>query len=199
MPKIAKMEEVLAMAGAIGRGLIAVDGLPCAGKSTLSNHISATHGYDRIGVDDFLLPESQWPSRNAAAFPFQFMRYDALINAVRSLATTGVCTYAPFDWATLSVSPQKRIVSLKRAVVVEGVSTLHADLCDFYNLRIFVESDRASLLDSSRARGLGIWAEAWEKLFVPSADVYMRTRPQDRADLIFAGRGVNGTSLGKTL
>jgi hypothetical protein len=25
----------------------------------------------------------------------------------------------------------------------------------------------------------------------------MRTRPQDRADILFAGRGVNGTTLGQ--
>jgi uridine kinase len=196
MPKISRLEEVQEMAGAMAPGLIAIDGLPCAGKSTLATQISRTHGYDRIGVDDFLLPELLWPSRTPA-FPFQFLRYDALINAVTSLASTGTCVYAPFDWATLSVSSQKRIVSLARPVIIEGVSVLHSDLCQHYGLRIFVESDRASLLDSSRMRGLGLWAEAWEKLFVPSADIYMRTRPQDRADILFAGRGVNGTTLGQ--
>src|SRR5262245_43721104 len=112
MPKFARLEEVQAMAGALGPSLIAIDGLPCAGKSTLATQVSRTHGYDRIGVDDFLLPESQWPSRRAPAFPFEFMRYDAMMEAVRSLATTGACIYTPFDWATLSVSSQKRTVNL---------------------------------------------------------------------------------------
>lgn len=195
MPKIARMEEVLAAAGAVSRGLIAVDGLPCAGKSTLAAHIGRTHGFDKIGIDDFLLPQSRWPSPPTPAFPFQFMRYDELLAAVHSLAATGRCSYSPFDWATLSVSPQKRSISLTRPLMIEGVSALHPDLCESYALRIFVESDRASLIESSRMRGLGLWAEAWENLFVPSADVYMKTLPQHRADLIFAGRGVNGTTL----
>ena len=195
MPKVARLEEVLAAAGAVSSGLIAVDGLPCAGKSTLATHLQRTHGFDKIGVDDFLAPQTSWPWSRTPAFPFEFMRYDELMTAIRTLAATGKCTYSPFDWATLSVSQQKRTVDLSRPVLIEGVSALHEDLCDCYALKVFVESDRASLIESSRVRGLGLWADAWENLFVPSADIYMKTRPQQRADFIFAGRGVNGTTL----
>ncbi len=195
MPQIARMEDVVAATGAVGSGLIAVDGLPCAGKSTLATHLQRTYGFDKIGIDDFLAPQASWPWSRTPAFPFEFMRYAEMMTTVRTLAATGQCSYAPFDWATLSVSPQKRTVSLTRPVLIEGVSALHEDLCDSYALKIFVESDRASLIESSRVRGLGLWADAWENLFVPSADIYMQTRPQQRADLVFAGRGVNGTTL----
>jgi hypothetical protein len=73
--------------------------------------------------------------------------------------------------------------------VIEGVSALHPDLCQHYALKIFVDSDRATTDEASKVRGLGIWADPWEKMFLPSSDLYMKTRPMERADLILPGRG----------
>jgi hypothetical protein len=44
-------------------------------------------------------------------------------------------------------------------------------------------------LDAAERRGTGRWSQPWRDLFLPSADMYMESHPERRADLIVAGRG----------
>jgi uridine kinase len=187
---MATVDELVAIAGAHARGLIAIDGLPASGKTTLTSRLSMQYKLDSICLDDFLLPQAEWPSQTQPAFPFEFARYGEFMNAVRTLATTGECTYLPFDWAALRISQKPRTVRADRPVVIEGVSALHPDLCGLYALRIFVDSDRATTHQAAKVRGLGLWIEPWERLFLPSSDIYMKSGPQERADIIVPGRGI---------
>jgi hypothetical protein len=70
-----------------------------------------------------------------------------------------------------------RVVRLDGPVIVEGVTALHPDLAPLYDLRVWVESDAATVLDAARARGVGNWAREWEVMFVPSVALYLRTDP----------------------
>lgn len=169
--------------------LVAIDGLPCSGKSTLAERIQSAHGLERICLDEFVRPEMNWPSRDKPAYPFEYIRYEEFLGAVRALASSGECLYAPFDWDTLAISGQHRVVRSTRTVIIEGVSTLNPELCELYALRIFVESDRSTTLDAAERRGTGRWSQPWRDLFLPSADMYMESHPERRADLIVAGRG----------
>jgi hypothetical protein len=144
---------------------------------------------DCIYLDDFVLPEREWPSGIGPAFPFAYIRYDEFLDAVQTLALGGTCSFRPFDWSTFEISADKRTVSLSKSVVIEGVSSLNRSLCSLYGLKIFVESDRATTLQAAFDRGVGAWGDRWRKLFLPSADLYMETQPQARADLLIAGRG----------
>lgn len=168
--------------------LIGIDGLPCSGKTTLVAAIEQARDVDCIYLDEFVLPESDWPSHDRPAFPFEYIRYAEFIAAVQTLAATGTCRFAPYDWASGSASAVERIVTLDKPVIVEGVSALVDDLAGLYDLRIFVDSDRASVLPVALARGAGKWAEEWAELFLPSADLYMQTDPAGRADIIVPGR-----------
>jgi uridine kinase len=191
MGKRATIEEAIT---AIESGpkppLIAIDGLPCSGKSTLVERLSDRIDLDCIYLDEFVLPEADWPIGITPAFPFPYIRYDAFLEAVRTLAGTGECSYFPFDWEALATSTTARTVSLTKPVIVEGVSALHSELCDLYGLKIFVDSDRTTTLAAAIDRGVGKWAAEWRDLFLPSADIYMLTQPTSRADLILPGRGI---------
>jgi uridine kinase len=169
--------------------LIGIDGLPVSGKSTLADRIRDELGYDCIALDDFVRPEASWPSRNRAAFPFEYIRYGEFLGAIRTLATTGSCRYRPYDWSTGDTSLTEREATMDRGVVVEGVSALHQDVAGLYGLSVFVASDGATTLTASLARGVGGWEREWRELFLPSAALYLKTNPQDRADIIVAGRG----------
>lgn len=167
---------------------MALDGLPCSGKTTFVSKLREHFAFECLELDEFVRPEKDWPSRTRPAFPFEYIRYDEFIGAVTSIARTGVCAYRPFDWETFAISSEPRELKLRTFVFVEGVSALHPALCDYYDLKIFIDSDRSSLWDAAKRRGLGPWATEWSQLFVPSADIYMTTRPQERADLIIEGR-----------
>jgi uridine kinase len=169
--------------------LIGIDGLPCSGKSTLADRLERHFGIETISLDDFVYPESQWPRDARPAFPFEYIRYDEFVRTVETLALTGTATYVPFDWTTFEPAAMPRTVRLDRLALVEGVSALNPVLAPLYGLRIFVESDRSTTIEAALARGVGQGEELWRDLFMPSADLYMLTGPQSRADLIFRGRG----------
>jgi len=178
-----------ALTGMLTRKLIAIDGLPCAGKTTLAYGLRALYGFEILHVDEFLRPEADWPSRKPG-FPFPYLRYDEFLTAVTQLAEKGECTYAPFDWETLAVSTKLRHLTTERPVIVEGISALVPVLTRYYGLKIFVQSERESALAVAHSRNLGIWAKEWSKIFMPSADMYMMTHPEQRADVVVPGRGM---------
>jgi uridine kinase len=169
--------------------LVAIDGLPLAGKSTLADRLASAMGAQCVRLDDFVKPEAEWRSHDRPSFPFDFIRYDEFLAAVKGLATKGVCSYRPYDWEIGGIGHESRQVQVDRPVVVEGVSALHPDLAPLYDLRIWIESDAASTLAASHERGVGQWAREWRELFLPSVDLYLRTRPQERADVVARGRG----------
>ena len=168
--------------------LIGIDGLPCAGKTTLAMRLGAMHGFACLHVDEFLRPEAEWRGCQPG-FPFPYIRYEEFLQAVTDLATRGECHYAPFDPRSGRISAIPRHLTTQRPVIVEGVSALVPLLEPFYGLKIFVDSDRNSVIEAAQRRNLGIWPTEWRKLFLPSADLYMLTHPERRADLVLPGRG----------
>ena len=45
-----------------GLRLVAIDGLPLAGKSTLADRLAVAAGAECIRLDDFVKPEAEWRS-----------------------------------------------------------------------------------------------------------------------------------------
>lgn len=109
--------------------------------------------------------------------------------AVMGLATNGRCSFRPYDFETARIESTVREVRVDRLVIVEGVSALHVDLAPLYDLRIWVESDARSTLAACAQRGFGPWAREWRELFLPSVQLYLLTKPRERADIVARGRG----------
>lgn len=171
--------------------LMAIDGLPCGGKSTLAERLRARLDGDCLHLDEFVLPKRDWPEAMKPAFPFEYIRYAAFMEAVRTLATVGAYSFNPFDWGTCQVSPHVRTITRDRPLIIEGVSSLNPQLCALFDVRVFVESDRSTTLHAAVQRGVGPWEHEWREVFLPSADLYMATQPQHRADVLVMGRGVS--------
>lgn len=190
MPKRLTVEAAIAYVERTSQlSLIAIDGLPCSGKSTMANQLARRFEFECIYLDEFVLPQKDWPERIRPAFPFEYIRYQEFVRTVETLATGEECAFYPFDWNSLSISRTLRTITLTKPVVVEGVSSLNSSLCPFYDLRVFVESDRRSTLQTALDRGVGAWETEWRELFLPSVDLYMSTEPENRADVLVAGRG----------
>src|SRR5262245_24052668 len=133
------MEKAIARLERLRAGsLLAVDGLPCSGKSTLVERLRERIRIESLQLDEFVLPEKDWPGRMKPAFPFEYIRYDEFLKSVEALASTGECSFRPFDWNSLSISDKMRTVTVKKPVVVEGVSALNPALHSCYTIGIFV-------------------------------------------------------------
>lgn len=165
--------EASALARRLGPRLLAVDGLPCSGKSTLAEKMAEANGFQCIAVDDF------------------FQRYEEFLTAIRELAGSGRCSYYPFDWPSMRFSQERRTVMLANGpVIVEGTSSLHPDLAPLFDVRFFVESDETTILDAVLRRDGNYFENEWRDLWLPNAALYMETKPRQRADFFVAGRGV---------
>jgi uridine kinase len=184
-------DEIVALVAAKPRPLlVAVDGLSLAGKSTLALRLVEELGAECVSLDDFVRPEAEWPSRDRPAFPFEFVRYGEFVAAVQALARGRRCAFRAYDWETGCIADEPKLVRGDGIAVVEGVSALHPDLAPLYDLRIWVESDARTTLAASVERGVGAWAREWELLFLPSVELYLRTDPKARADIVARGRGL---------
>lgn len=170
-------------------GLIAIDGWPCSGKSTLAKRLCKTFGWDLLEVDDFSRPPHEWAKNAAPAYPFPFFRHEAFATALDELVTRGACTYHAIDWDADALEERPTTLTRRGPVVVEGVTSLARELTSVYDLRIFVESDRATVFDAIFARDGRDHEHNWRTIVMPSDELYFSTRPQDRADLRVAGRG----------
>lgn len=178
-----------------GPCLIAIDGLPVSGKSTLATRLEDELGATTLYLDDFVADPATWRGIAEPGFPFPYFRYDAFMAAVRALAAGRTARFWPLDWSTSAIAPEEREIQPGGLIVVEGVSSLHPDLAPLYDLRFWVESDAGSTLSASLARGVGDWEAAWRDLFMPSVDLYLRTDPRSRADHVVLGRGAGASSL----
>jgi hypothetical protein len=176
MPERATIEVVRTrLEAGVAPPLVAIDGLPCAGKSTLVSRLYEDVDFEYICLDEFVRPEKDWPSGIKPAFPFEFIRYGEFLDTVRTLASFGTCTYQPFDFDTFAVSAETKTVGLSELVVVDGVSSLHPSLCDLYGLKIFIESTTTLQAALDRGAAASPWARQWRELFLPSVDIYMET------------------------
>jgi len=185
-------DEAIALVGRRGATarLIAIDGLPLSGKSTLAERMATAHGLAILPFDDFVLPRHMRPKGIAPGYPFPYFRTDAFRRAVRDLLAHGACTYLPFNWKTGRLQGEQTTLRADGPVIVEGCSTLDPELATHYDLRLFLESDRPSLLAARAIRDGHSDTRNWHDLYVPSADLYLATTPQSRADHLVAGRGV---------
>jgi len=170
--------------------LIAIDGLPLAGKSTLAELLAAELGLPVLGIDDFYLPPERWPADVAPAFPFPFSRMEEFRAAVQALHREGSCRYRPYDWQAERISDTPRLMAARGPILIEGCGVLDPVLAPLYDLRLFVASDGESLMAAKIARDGDYMAHDWEHLFLPSTALYLETNPAGRADFIVAGRGM---------
>ena len=189
--------EVVALVGSRPKPLlVAIDGLPLSGKTTLALRLIKELGAECLGLDDLVRPETEWPSRDKPSFPFDFVRYDEFVDAVRSLAHNRCCSFHPYNWETGHIEDLPKVVRGDDIALVEGVSALHPDLAPLYDLRVWIESDTETTLAASFERGVGSWAHEWEFMFLPSVELYPQTNPKARADVVALGREAHRNEQG---
>jgi hypothetical protein len=77
--------------------LVAIDGLPLSGKTTLALRLVERLGAECLSLDDFMKPEVEWPSRDRPSFPFEYIRFSEFVTAVHALAYHRRCSFHPYD------------------------------------------------------------------------------------------------------
>lgn len=188
-PHLLSVENVVAliMARPSVPRMLAIDGLPCSGKTTLAARLASALSLPLLSLDEFVVPPAERPADIQPGFPFPFFRTDEISTVVQTLSLGAVAYFHPYDWETQRPTTERR--ELEVPLIVEGCSVLSEDLAPLFDLRIWMESDPRTLIPAQRARDGDRDAENWRTLYLPSVERYMHTEPRRRADVFVAGRG----------
>ena len=175
--------RIRALAAALLRVLVAIDGRCAAGKTTLAASLQAQLACNVFHMDDFFLrPEQRTPERlRQPGGNVDFERF--LTEVLRPLRDGAPVTYRPYDCRTQQlcapVHAEARPVNL-----IEGSYSCHPALWDLYDLHVFLsvgpEEQHRRIAARNGEKMLPMFTNVW----IPMEETYFaRFQVAERADL----------------
>lgn len=168
--------------------LIGIDGRPGSGKTTLATKLEQEA--QAIYLDEFFIPRREWPQDRTPRFPFFYFRYQEFVDGIKGLAVGKPFTYYAYDCEVDAPSKKATTITPEGIIIIEGVSVLNTELAPLYFKKIWVDSDRMTEMAAIEAREKGTNLDLWKTIYLPSTEIYCLQKPWERADIIFAGRGI---------
>jgi uridine kinase len=160
-----------------GLCIIAVDGPGGSGKSTFAGRLHEVLAKaDVVHTDDFASwdqPLSWWPR---------------LLEEVLRPARAGEKTvvYRPYDWLGRVPGAPRRL-SLRRFLIIEGVSAGRAEFLDYLDYVIWVETPRSERLRRGLERDGDEMLGQWQSWMAEEDKYAAEQKPAERADLVVSG------------
>lgn len=158
--------------------MVAVDGRSAGGKTTCATRLAAA-------VPDATVVHTDDVAWYQAFFDWAPLLRDGVLGPVRSGQAVA---YRPPAWESRARAGAIEVSAACPLLIIEGVGVSRLELSDYFDLRLWVQSDRVE----ARRRGIerdggSSWeafSDEWDAEEVPflAAD-----RPWERADLIVAG------------
>ncbi len=158
--------------------LIAIDGFGGSGKSTMAHDLARR--LDNVSIvhsDDFHLPELNRSDRARISE-----------QVIKPLKANRIARYQRFDWPSSSLAEWHEIYP-RGVVILEGVSMLHPDLGNQYDLTIWIDMPQEEAAKRGIDRDLHEYKvdtrEQWEKIWIPQEKEYVESvNPKAKADII---------------
>jgi uridine kinase len=135
----------------IGKKLIAIEGEPAAGKTTLAKILQKELNANVISIDDFYLPIEK---RNESTFKEggNNIDYDRIIDEViQKHLNNQPIEYRSYDCRLNQYMDVIRLES-KPTLIIEGSYSLGKQLLQFYDFKILLEIDSVTQLNRLRDR-----------------------------------------------
>ena len=125
-------------AGKPGPAILAIDGRCGAGKSTLAAELAEAWDAPLFHMDDFYLQPHQRTAERLAEPGGNVDRERFLTEVLLPLREGKPVSYRRFDCGTFTFEPA-RLIEPADIAIVEGSYSLHPQLRDLYDLRIFMD------------------------------------------------------------
>ena len=157
--------------------LVAIDGCGGSGKSTLATVLAESLENAHVVPCDDLAANPSHPE----------WRQRLMQQVIAPLMRDRRARYSHYEWRTGDILGWREIEP-GGVVIVEGVSTLHSDLGDPWDVAIWVDCPRELRLVRGIDRDGEISRATWVEHWMPEEDQYVSAQqPQARADCIYDG------------
>lgn len=156
-----KIKEILE---ANPQAVIVLDGMSASGKTTFANKLAEEFGFQIVHTDDFFLPFDM-RTQERLSQPGGNVHYERLIEEVIiPLKEKRDAEYRVFDCSSGTYT-EKRTVIYGRPVIIEGAYSLHPEIPDIYDLKIFFcispELQLERIEKRNGAQALEMFKEKW--------------------------------------
>jgi uridine kinase len=148
--------------------LVAIDGHSAAGKTSLAREIEESFSdVSVVHMDDFYrVMDSEARERLDAAAGYElYYDWQRLEREVlQPLSQHQAAFYHRYDWANNKVTDAEVILQPIGIVIVEGCYSARAELRDYYQARVLVETPAEERLERQRQRADASkeWLEKWD-------------------------------------
>lgn len=151
-------KDIISLAGRIrnARGsralfIVAIDGRCASGKTTLAGKLSEKLGCELIHTDDFYLQPHQRTEERYAEPGGNLDRERLITEVLKPLRMGLEVSYRPFICGSMSFGEE---ISLggKEIYIIEGSYSCHPELRKYYDLTVFVTTDKATQLERILSR-----------------------------------------------
>lgn len=157
-----------------GRGIIAVDGMCAAGKSTLADDIKVCFGGTVIRADSFFLPPELRSDKRLGEPGGNFHRERFCAEVVQNLKTGKPFSYGVFDCKCMEIKHRVTVDEAK-LIIVEGSYCMHPALFADYDLKIFcLTDDKTQLLRIENRNGPEA-LQTFKSKWIPLENKYFST------------------------
>ena len=174
-----------------GRIVVAIDGPGCCGKSTLGESIASETSVAVLETDDFHLPRGAQPERDS---PLPYRRWREFVLAAKRLADGVPVRFRPIDWNSRDLLREKTVAP-GGVILIEGIGSLHPDLAELIDYRIWVDGQAHTRLARVAQRNSEAVAKNWGA-YIAFEQAYLQNfKPWRSAHLWVCGAGITlGTS-----
>ena len=164
--------------------VIAIDGCCASGKTTLANRLAEEFGAQVISMDDFFLPPDM-RTHNRLSQPGGNVHYERFVEeVVIPLQNNKQFYYRVFNCKAGSYTDTKSITPNK-AVIIEGAYSLHPEIYDVFDLKIFLDAPLETRLKRIRERNGEEALEAFKTKWIPFENHYFEAFDiKNKCDLI---------------
>ena len=144
--------------------IIAVEGMCASGKTTLANSLAEEYGFEIIHTDDFFLPFDMRTEERLSQSGGN-IHYERFVEEVAvPLKENRNFEYRVFDCSSGTYG-KKRKIRCDRPVIIEGAYSLHPEIPDIYDLKIFLQISPVLQLERIEKRNdlqaLEVFKEKW--------------------------------------
>ncbi len=151
--------------------IVAADGMCASGKTTLASRLAEEFGFEIIHMDDFFLPY-EMRTEDRLSQTGGNIHYERFIEEVIiPLKENRDFEYRTFDCSSGTYG-EKRKIQQGKPVIIEGAYSLHPEIPDIYDLKIFLQISPDLQLERIKKRNGPQALEVFKEKWIPFENRY---------------------------